>query len=471
MKIVLRTVILLLIINFSLIYMHYSQMADANGKTEEEMTYLEEIEVINRTDELVVRHHFLNLNTNRHEIVWPDESEDVGCLKEADSSCSRINESVTAILEGEQDRQSITYKIPKSDPMAMNRIWRKPFVTLKNQTPETTILHITDETGIDGMWISGLNFVGNKKTETIDYSLYKGNGQVTNLYWQQKSLPFAYRGSNLSVLGESINEKVATQLNDSLLELNADHIVVAVDPNGESFQLDRILLTQHDLPGIVSPVLDIGVRSLYFFPEGEQITADLIVSILIDEPIGNSRSMEAFGMLRKSLTKGQLEALKTNLINLRGSNMDAAALDNLVGEVSGLRTSFVQKNRESSYPLLFEEKRIIYINDKAQEGLRVIVLNNRTLYPASEVLSQSGYTLSANDKSIYIENGTEKIRFSLRDPFYVLNEKRYTLRDSLFELIDNEYYFEEDALRRLFHLSVQKNHEAIYITTLTEGGI
>lgn len=457
--------------NFSLLYIHYSQLADANGTIKQVLPYSEEIEVVNRTDALFITHHFRNLNPNRYEIVWPEGSADISCFNESDSSCDRVNNNVSAILEGENNYQSISYTIPKAEAMTMKKVWKSPFVTLKGAAPNTTMLHITDETAIGGIWISGLKLVGTKKTEMIDYSLFKGEGQVTDLYWQQKTLPLSYKGNNLTILGEPFNEELGVQLNDQLSKMNATHIVLAVDSEGESLQTDRFVITNLNLPEIWDVVLDKGVRSKYFFPEGEQLTSNLIVSILIDKPIGTERSKEAFGMLKKSLKTSQLEALKTNLADRRGTNMDASLLDQLIGDVSGLSTTFVQKNNEGSYPLLFEDPKIIHINGEAQEYLKTIVVNNRTLYPAIEILTQSGYTLSITDQSIYIENNTEKFRFSLLDPFYVLNERRYTFRDSPFELIDDKYYFEEDTLRRLFHLSIQKNQESIFITTLKGGEI
>ncbi len=92
-----------------------------------------------------------------------------------------------------------------------------------------------------------------------------------------------------------------------------------------------------------------------------------------------------------------------------------------------------------------------------------------SLYPANKILTRNGYSVSSNKSSIYIENGSEKFRFSLRDPFYVLNDKRYDLREEPYVFIGDEYYFKEDALRRLFHLSIQKNAEAIIVKSLMGG--
>ena len=96
-------------------------------------------------------------------------------------------------------------------------------------------------------------------------------------------------------------------------------------------------------------------------------------------------------------------------------------------------------------------------------------MDKEALYPADKILGRSGYSFSSNESSIYIENDSLKFRFSLRDPFYVLNDKRYELREKPYAIIGNEYYFEEDALRRLFQLSIQKNEESIVVKSMLGG--
>ncbi|GEN82133.1 hypothetical protein SLU01_04450 [Sporosarcina luteola] len=469
MKIIIRTVILLFIMNLALLYMHYSQLADAKGDSEEVLQYVQEIEVINRKDSLIVRQHFRKLDSRRHEIILPTEGKEFTCFMDTDSSCSRINDNVTAFLEGDEDRQSISYEIPKSDSMVNRKLFKEPFAALKNAVPVSTMLHVTDETGIGGMWVSGLEFVGSKKMNMVDYSLFKGEGQVTDLYWQHTELPIAYKGSNLSILGQPVDEESAAQLNNDLMALNADHLIIAIDPKGKQLQTDRFIITNQKLSAIANTVVEKGVQSQFVLSTAEDLVANLITSILIDSPAGKESARRAFGELKENLTVDQYEALRNLVSAQRGAPMDAVKLDGLIGEVSGFKTSFVQQNSIRKYPFHFEDNRPAVINGELQEDVQIVVKDGRTLYPAKQVLTANGYTVSSNERSIYIESEAEKFRFSLRDSFYVLNEKKYTLRDFPFELIGDDYYFEEDALRRLFHLSIQKHEDKISITSLVEG--
>ena len=469
MKTILRIVGLLIILNSALLYMHYSQLADARGTPEKESWYNQEIEVINRKDALFVRHHFHNLDGNRFDIVLPAESRNRACFLEIETSCVRINENVTAIVEGEHSRQSITYEIPKTETFGSRKLFKEPFASLRNAKPDSTILHVTDESGNGGMWISGLELVGSKKMDMVDYSMFKGSGRVSDLYWQSSSLPRAYQGDRLSIYGESIDEDVAKQINNSLLELNAKHIDVVVDPQGSSLETSRFVITQQTEMELSDLVVDRGVRSMYVISDKGKLVSGLVASIATDTPSGTSRTKAAFEMLKRSMTASQFGLLQTRLVEKQGERVDAAILDEMIGDVLGAKTSYVQKNVEGSYPFLLEDTRTTYLNGEAQEDIRVVIMDMETLYPADKILTRNGYSVSANESSIYIENETEKFRFSLRDPFYVLNEKRYDLREEPYVFVGNEYYFKEDALRRLFHLSIQKNEDMIVVKSLLGG--
>ncbi|MCM3637979.1 hypothetical protein M3152_09595 [Sporosarcina luteola] len=469
MKIILRIVGLLVVLNSVLLYMHYSRLADASGTPATQSRYIQEIEVINRTDALFVRHHFHNLDGGRHEILLPMESRNASCYLEIETSCMRINENATAILEGKESRQSISYEIPKTEKMVSRKLFREPFASLRNARSDSTILHVTDESGIGGMWVSGLELIGSKKMDMVDYSLFKGKGKVADLYWQEKELPQTYKGGRLSIFGDSIDAAIADQLNSALVKLNAGHIVILLDSKGKPLQTSRFLITQLEQTELSDLVLDRGVRSQFAISDKEQLVAGLAASITIDSPSGTKEAKKAFEVLKRSLSADQYDRLKSRLAEKQGERLDAVELDKLIGEVCGWKTSFVQKNTIGDYPFILEDTRMITMNGEAQEDIQAVLMEKQTLYPANKVLTRFGYSLSTNENSIYIESETENFRFSLRDPFYVLNGKRYELREKPFVLIDTEYYFEEDALRRLFQLSIQKNEETIIVKSMTGG--
>lgn len=469
MKIIRRTVFLLALINIALLYMHYSQLADASEDPAKKPKYSQEIEVINRTDKLIVRHHFSKLDSSRHEIILPVGSKDPTCFMQTESSCTRINENTTAFLEGEGDNQSISYIIPKQGELGSRKLFKAPFASLRNERPMSTVLHITDETDNGGMWINGLKLVGSKKMDMIEYSLFTGRGQVTDLYWQRIALPLTYEGEHISIYGNGADASLVAEMTDNLKQLKVDHLDMVFDGKSKALESDRMIITTGNQSSVYIEAVRKSIRTQYSIPSNEYITADLVASILLGKPAGGKKSNAAYAELQDELTHSQSDSLKSDLEKKSGSKVDAVALDDMIGLSTGKKTSFVQKNVETNYPLLFEESREVLVGGESVEGLNVIVKGGRTLYPAEKVLSQLGYIVSSNNRSIYIEDDTEKLRFSLRDPFYVINEKRYTLRETPFKMIGDDYYFEEDALRRIFQLSIQKSEDVITVTSLKRG--
>ena len=120
------------------------------------------------------------------------------------TSCDRLDENAIAFLEGGNSSQSISYEIPKGGPLQKNEIIHDVFAELHAMKAEFTSLHITDEAENGGMWVNGLKRIGHKKMNMIDYTFYKGRGEVRDLYWQQRELPVVFQGEKLSVFGEVI---------------------------------------------------------------------------------------------------------------------------------------------------------------------------------------------------------------------------------------------------------------------------
>ncbi|MDW0111888.1 hypothetical protein QT711_01730 [Sporosarcina saromensis] len=464
-----RIVGLLLLVNIALVYMHYSLMADANESTEYPQTYNQEIEVINRADTILVKQHFTNLHPGRHELVFPKNVQNIACYKEKDTSCSRLNDNSTAFIEGEQSAQSISYEIPTDSKYGASLFIKDPFVTIRNETTNKSLLHITDEQGIGGMWLSGLKLIGKKHTELINYAFYKGNGPITELYWQKDPLPVTHQAKELTIYGQKLDKEQGEQLANSLAEVKTDHLDVIIGTSKKHVQGDRIVVVDELNTTSIHQLYEKAIRTQYALPREELVTAQLTTSILLDEPVGATRSKRAYEMLKNELTKVEFDQLQLVLMNKRGGQIDAAGLDGMIGELKGMSTSFVQKNVNESFPFVFEETREIVLNGKEQEGIPVVMKGKQTLYALNALLTAMGYEVSSNERSIYVQGTQEDYRFSLRDPFYVHNEKKHTLREAPYVRIGNAYYFDEDALRRIFHLSIQKNDEQILMTSLNGG--
>ncbi|MBB4824043.1 hypothetical protein HNO89_001263 [Sporosarcina luteola] len=463
MKIIFRTLVLLVLLNAVLLYMQYSNMEGAAGKDTEASSYHQEIEVTQRKDALYIRQHFKDLKDTRYEIIWPENSENEACYIKDNSSCTRMNDSVTAILEGEAGEQSISYTIPLkvSDSSIL---YENLFAKLRNVSVDTTMLHVTDETTSGGVWISELPLIGTKKLNRIEYTMFYGKGKAELLYWQNNKLPQAYRSDHLSVMGNGMHEEDTARLDELLNKVDAPHMTVVVGGDRKPFVKGRILLTDQLKPDFLNgQLIQNGVSSRYGIPKNEKLTANLAASILIGEPYGNSVSQKAYEKIVDKLTTDQLEELIRELG--QATKLNPEILDRLIGDVSGLKTTFLEKAKDEQYGFYFEEPRELMINGEKVEGISALLEDGQVFYPGKKLFAELGYKMESNDKSIYITSNLNKFRFSLRDPFYVLNERKYSLRNEPYKKMNGQYYFEEEALKRIFSLAIQKSDSAIVINS------
>ena len=473
LKFISRTVVLLLIGNGLLLYIHFSQSGSATSNDLKLQTYSQEIEVTNRLDGLYIRHHFSRLTEGRYEIVWPESSMQRSCyLSDATSTaCSHLDENRTAFVDGENDRQSITYVIPKKEPMQGTFLFKAPFVELHKGNVESTIFHITDETGIGGFWVNGLKQVGHKNLELIDYSLFQGSGKVTDLYWQKDIQPLVYEGERLSVYGEFTDLEGLAKADTILRSLNTPHSTAVIESGKPSVNSKRFIIAETNDAESVSDALAITSMFTQFkIPENQHLIAESVASILSGKGTGSKKSYALYDELINALTENEVIGFVEKLKGLAGEAVDASVLDKLIGEVTGFGTSYYTKNSEEGtvfYPFLLEDPRNVLIDGKENPKIRLLLKDNKIFYPATEILELTGYTIRFNEQSLYIENEMRRFRFPLRDPFYVYNEQKFNIVSPPFEIIEGEFYFEESWLIRLFIFNIEKKAETISIIPMT----
>lgn len=465
MKFISRTFGLLLIINGLLLYMHYSQSGSAASKSEKPVSYAQEIEVINRPDALYVRHHFSGLTDGRYEIVWPEASADRSCYELDATSCSRLDEQMTAITDGEITRQSIMYRIPKAGSMGETMLFTDAFAGLHGASVQSTVLHVTDETGVGGMWVNGLQRIGHKKLDLIEYSIFSGLGKVSDLYWQKESQPLSFEGKRLTVYGGTFDTEVLEEADASLKEIEVDHSTIIISKGKKSVQSPRFIVTETtDIEKVVDQFLVSSMYSRFGIPKDQPIVAEVLASILSNKGTGSDKSRSLFEELTTSLSTEEMSTYVQLLNDMQEETVDASVLDELTKTVTGYGTSFFTKNNreiKEMYPFLLEEPRQVIVAGVHEPTIRVIIKEGKMLYPAKEILSKAGFEISSNERSLYIDRDDRVLRFPLRDLFYVLNDRRFTVVAAPFEVIEGEFYFEEGWLMRLFLFDIEKKEDTI----------
>lgn len=467
MKFFARTLILLTLVNGLLLYMHYNDAGNVTAENHEKLTYGQEIEVTNRPDGLYIRHHFKELSDDQYEIMWPEMSIERSCYLKDTDTCSRLSEDETAFLEGEINRQSIMYVIPKVKAMEQTMLLKNVFATLGHSESTSSLLHLTDEMGIGGLWVNGLEFIGNKKMALIDYSLFSGNGEVTDLYWQKNEQPLAFEGNRLSVFGKNIDLEMFKEIDTTLISVDASHSTIVVDDNNAPLKSKRFVIVNGAEAKKAADVFIVNsTYERFSIPREDSLIAEIVTSILVEKAIGNEKSRAIYEVLVDNLSESELKQIVEKVNSLDGKLVDASILDEVVLEVTGYRTSYFSKNTTldtAFVPFLLEDPRTVYIDGSESLDAAVILKEGKALYPATEIMRALGFEVKTNEQSLYIEGEGRKFRFPLKESFYVYNDRKYDVQSIPFERIGDEFYFDESPFIRIFIVGIEKNAETIKI--------
>lgn len=460
-----------MIVDALLIYMHYSQKEGADAVAAGIQEYTQEIELVNRPDGLHIRHHFSNLLGERYEIVWPPNSVSRSCHLEEAVSCDRLDDNLTGFSEGEVPVQSISYVIPNEQQMKNTALFKDIFATLRGAAVKTTRFHLTDETGVGGLWVNGLKRIGHKDMEHIAYSYYRGSGTVNDLYWQKETPPIAYKGNHLTVYGKGHAKNDFESADMGLEEVGVDHSIIVLGKTGQVIRSNRFIITPNQtIDRSTDLFMASSVHGKYKLPANGPILAEILASILSGKATGSDQARALYQTLQGSMTEEEMAALQAKLHKKTGEKVNGAALDDLIAEVTGFGTSYFEKNLQdntSSHPFLVEDLRDVALNGETIPGLRVLLKDGKTLFPSKTVLRKLGYMIDSNERSIYIKSGKRNFRFPRKDPFYVFNERKYTVNSIPFELLEGDIYFSEETFRRLFLLSIDKKEDVINIVPIT----
>lgn len=453
--------------------MHYNEAGNATAEGGSQPTFQQEIEVMNRSDGLHIRHHFNNLSAKRQEIFWPDKSVNRACHIESGTACSRLDEDLTAFIEGEEQKQSISYTIPRNEAMNKAYLFKDVFAGLHQSKASSTYFHLTDEIGIGGQWINGLKLIGHEEMGLIDYSFYKGQGEVTDLYWHNEKLPLLFNGDKLSVFGldTDLNSEEYKSADKVFQELEMPHYTLLLNSGNEPVSSSRFIvrnLAEDDI--ITDTILVNQIHKQFQVEPSDHLTAEFIASLLSEKAVGSNHTADVYEEILGALSASEFESFTEIVTTNKDDAINSTFLDGVIEEVTGFQTSFFKNNDNVNNPLhpfLFEEPRTVYINGEENPSIKILLKNGKTLYPGVQIMRELGFEMLQNDRSLYLEKGSVKYRFPLQENFYVFNERRYNVMAIPFERIAGEFYFEEVSLIRIFLLDIQKSAEKVDIAPIS----
>ncbi|MGE7621946.1 hypothetical protein ACQKMD_02465 [Viridibacillus sp. NPDC096237] len=457
---------ILLFLNGIMLTFQYHVFSDQMAEEDKVFNYDQEIEVNYRKGKLIVNHHFTDLPQDNVKLIWPTKSKKKACLLDDVKSCERLNDQLTQLKAGDEEKQSVSYEIPVSKKgLTSGGILRNIFITLQNGNPVHTQVHISDETKSGGQWFTGLQLVGQKTLDLLDYSMFSGYGAVTDLYWQKQKLKTVFENEQVTLYSDkAISKDLKTDLEDFSLD-GFNHVTIMQSSKKNS--AGRILFApEFNVGSIEKKIVMSQIGQQYDFVSNNNWLPIAIAAFVSGKEIGSDKANEVTQIVNKYMTNEQSKAWKNSLIAQKGEEISPKRLDKLLSKTLDLQTSFFEMNDNDGAeiaPLLFEDARDVYLKDTEDKDTQVIFKDGSIFYKAVPVLNGLGYEVNEGKNGLYIESDTRKFRFPMTESFYVYNQKRYNTISQPFEKFGDDYYVEEAWLVRLFLVDVEKSDDKINI--------
>ncbi|MFC7685528.1 stalk domain-containing protein [Ureibacillus sp. GCM10028918] len=457
----------LLLVICGTLFLQYQVFSDKLDTEVGDFTYTQEIEITYRNGSLDIRQHIHNLTNQSIDISWPNLAVSTDCFLESETSCDRLSEDKTKFEASTNRNASLSYIIPLNDGLKSNQLLKDIFVTLNNGYAAYSTVHISTDSDVQGQWITGLPLIGKQSLSLVNYSMFAGTGEISEIYWQSGEMSIQNVTDQLTFYSHKPLSKELSKQLKAMPFISEDHIVVvqggkniAVQPGKRIFFLDELSTASLNDKVILSQV-----RTQYELEESPQWLSEVLASFLTDSAIGSSKSVEMFKTLTNQMSDAQMLSWVEKLNDIKGSKVTPEQLDELLSNVFGLHTEFFATNEmtEDIFPFLFNDERDVTVEGDLKEEVKIILKDGQILYPLNPILESLGYQTSVGENGYYIQNETQKYRFPQGYGFYVYNNQRYnTISEPLTVIADN-YYIEETWLQKLFSVDIQKDESSITI--------
>ncbi|MGE7090025.1 RNA polymerase II [Lysinibacillus sp. NPDC048646] len=442
-----------------------SNLETGNG----EFHYSQEIEIVYRENSLDIRQHFKNLPNQKVKIKWPKNAINPSCFIENEKSCNRLSEEVSYFEKGDTKSQSVSYIIPIEGGLKDKMLIQNVFATLTNGEASYTVMHISTDSKTVGQWITGLPLVGQQQLSLVNYTMFSGNGAVRDIYWQAGNLKVQKQTPVLSIYAQQAISKDFLKSLETLKFLNNEHISIIQEANPTAEHDERLLfLPALTVQAVEQEVVLSQIKSQFTFEDSPAWLQEVVASYLVKETIGSDKTKEIVKTLKEFMTANQELAWQEAIKTFGEDPISPTTMDNLLSDVLDAKTSYFQLNaaqENSTYPLLFEDDRSVYVDGLIKKDVDVIFYEGQTLYTADTLLPQLGYTADEGENGYYVNSDKRTFRFPKEPGFYVFNQRRYsTISEPIIKIADH-YYVEEAWLQRLFLVELQKSDGRIQVLT------
>lgn len=461
----------LVIIIGAVLFIQYQVYSDHVESGNKEFNYSQEIEVVIRENSYDIRHHFNQLPDGTVKIQLPAKAIDVDCFLETENSCDRLDVSGLVIQPGKIKAQSISYVVPLEKELKQATLFKDIFAALNAGNASYTTLHITTKSNIKGSWVTNLPLIGKQQLSLVNYTKFRGKGNITELYWDPRTLNSKKINDSIAVYSEKELNNQAVKDIASIAQLDDSSHLTIVQSGLDVGSSELVFMNEISPKKIEEMMLMSQLQTMYQLDEKTPYwVKEVLLAYLTGREATNAKAKEIVKTVDELLSKEQAKEWKKGIEEAKGKPMSVEKLDELLSNVLANHTTYFVKNSqaEGNYPFYYSDARDIYFNNKPQKSFEMIYYEGKVLFKAEPLLTALGYNAYEGENGYYVNNETRVFRFPENHGFYVYNQRRYNTASDPFVKIQNEYYIEEVWMQRLFLVEVSKKEDEVSIKTIQE---
>ncbi len=416
--------------------------------------------------ELYITHNIMGLsNEKEYQIIKPDSLYKWECKDTNGNYCQSGDDNPDTFLASNGEL-NFHYLIPIPNQSAF--LLTEWISSISYVEVVQTTIDIVEKERRGSTWVAGIPQIGFEELSLIDFYTFKGKDSMPALYWQQAPMikkdvnPFVSFFSNQSGVDESVLQNIKQ------LKLKGyTSIILTNDYNRGSGNGIWIVSSEEQLKELEGQlVYSFFENKFKVLSSEEKWILELLTAEMLERPGSSQKSTAVLQELSSKLTETERQSWSNKI--LLEDNLNFQKLDEVLGSVKGLKTTFFTLNRNEHdplTPLYFVDPRNVVINEITTKNIQVVYRGNEILFPFVTTMNELGFSVKSTDGAeIELTKDGNRYKFYMKQPFFHYNEEKFGLLGQPFVVENEVIYIKHQALQSIFKVIVEEDENKIKLT-------
>ncbi len=411
-----------------------------------------------------------SVSQGEYPISWPHEAKGFSCKDMNNENCLTKENGSFFILapKGTASPYTITlsYTIDKSAG-TNSLLLSNWYPIIQAVTVESTSIQLSEQSILDGTWISGFRSSDNEKMEFVDYYVFKGNDGPVDLLWTRESLQKKIHPHFSVYSKEEYNSFDKLEIPKELT--NNQYVTIICSKSTPSFVSKRLIIINDCESNIekTQQLLNEGlIGQSFLLPVGQKGLTETMTSIVLERPVGGEKSQFMYKELVEGLTSEQFTVFQDYLREPTMNVSNASELDEIIKDITGYKTTFFTGNMKEDklHSLVLKDSKKLIVNNEEIEGLSILIYKQEQLVPFAPTLESLGLSLEKITSDTYLVlNDANTYRFYSNQDYFIYNEEHFGSYDKPLQKIENKLYIDLKLVKKLFEVEVEETENKVSI--------